>query len=104
VELSRRLRDLVERLLLGESLKDRSWPGALGDQRQLSGSEIQWLLCFQMNANRISGTSMLDSFKASLVLVMTRKQSYGFPPHGMTGTVEMLFAGAPSINLRLMAR
>jgi hypothetical protein len=25
------------------------------------------------------------------------------PPHGMTGTVEMLFAGAPSINFRLIA-
>jgi hypothetical protein len=24
--------------------------------------------------------------------------------HGMTGTVDMLFAGAPSISLRLMAR
>ncbi|TND03777.1 MAG: hypothetical protein FD118_1195 [Rhodocyclaceae bacterium] len=29
---------------------------------------------------------------------------YGFPPHDITGTVEMLFAGAPSISLRLMAR
>ena len=25
-------------------------------------------------------------------------------PHGITGTVEMLLAGAPSISLRLMAR
>jgi len=39
-----------------------------------------------------------------LVIVIAGKQSYGFPPHGMTGTVEMLFAGAPSISLRLMAK
>ena len=28
----------------------------------------------------------------------------GFPPQGITGTVEMLLAGAPSISLRLIAR
>jgi len=29
---------------------------------------------------------------------------YGLPPQGITGTVDRLFAGAPSINFRLIAR
>ena len=37
-------------------------------------------------------------------VVVAESHGYGFPPHGMTGTVDMLFAGAPSISLRLMAR
>jgi hypothetical protein len=37
-------------------------------------------------------------------VVAAGSHGYGFPPHGMTGTVDMLFAGAPSISLRLMAR
>jgi len=56
--------------------------------------------------NGWKGAPVLDFFVRSpgSLDADTPQLYYGRAPHGITGTVEMLLAGAPSISLRLMAR
>ena len=51
--------------------------------------------CWRRELLELPGTRQLDP--------PPRHGAY-LPPQGITGTVEMLFIGAPSISLRLIAR